>query len=47
MQMPQPDITENGSVKAEFGRKPSIASAIKEYGTNLSNISLRTELSID
>ena len=47
MQMLQPDINQNGSAKAELGRKPSIASANKEYITNLSSRSLRTELSID
>ena len=45
--MRQPDIHQNGSVYAELGRKPPIASANKECNTILSNRSLRTELSID
>ena len=47
MQMLQPDINKNGSAQAEVGRKPSIASVIKECSTILINRSLRTELSID
>ena len=43
----QSDINQNGSAKAELGRKPSIASVNKECSTIVSNRSLRTELSID
>ena len=44
--MLQPNINQNGSSLAELGRKPSIASANKEYKTILSNRNLRTELYI-
>ena len=40
-------INQNGSGKAELGRKPSVASENKECSTILSNRSLRTELSIE
>ena len=47
MQMLPPHIKQNWSANAELGRKPSIASANKERSTILSNISYRTELSIE
>ena len=47
MQILQPHIHQNGCALAEYGRKPSIASANKEGSTILSSRSLRTELSVD